>query len=353
MGQGVEEGVVGGDADAHADAVGVRDAVEEGDATATVGVPSAVAFTVGVTDWEALPVKTVVRVFTAEVDAVPVFPPPAPLKEAVPTPEADTVPDAPPPPLGVTVLDAVEDTVADTVLAATVADTLPVAVMVTVAVPETVPGAPAGPTVRVMDTEGVEDSDARPLPDVEGDAEAVAVMVGVPDVDGDAEAVAQAEKVLPAVAVSGLEGEAKAVKVPCAARASPGPLGLPVAEEVPETSEERLPRAELLSDGEPEGVREPSGERLTVGDAEGLWLRDPEAQEEEEGLTVPVTVREAVGRALADVCTHAVGEGEEEALVDAEREPLGVKVPVTEEVTDHDAEAAADAVMRRVTQSGV
>lgn len=68
-----------GVADAHADAVDVRDAVEEGDATAPEGVPSTVAFTEGVTDWEALPVKTVVRVFTAEVEAVPVFPPPAPL----------------------------------------------------------------------------------------------------------------------------------------------------------------------------------------------------------------------------------------------------------------------------------
>lgn len=52
----MEEGVVLGVADAHADAVGVRDAVEEGDATAPEGVPSVVAFTEGVTDGEALPV---------------------------------------------------------------------------------------------------------------------------------------------------------------------------------------------------------------------------------------------------------------------------------------------------------
>ena len=58
-------------------------------------------------------------------------------------------------------------------------------------------------------------------------------------------------------------------------------------------------------------------------------------------------------RALAEVCTQAVGVGETDALTDRERESLGVKVPVTEEVTDHDAETAAEAVMRRVTRAGV
>jgi hypothetical protein len=55
-------------------AVGVRDDVEEGEGGAPEGVPSAVAFTVGVTDCDAVPVATTVRVFAAEVDAVPVLP---------------------------------------------------------------------------------------------------------------------------------------------------------------------------------------------------------------------------------------------------------------------------------------
>jgi hypothetical protein len=251
----------------------------------------------------------------------------------------------------VTVVDAVDDTVADTVLAATVDDTVPVAVMVTVAVPEIEPA--AGPSVRVTDTEGVDDSDTRPLPDAEGDAEAVPVIVGVPEVEGDVEAVEHEEAVEHAVGVSGLEAEMAALHVPCAARASPGPLGLEEVEEVPDDTGERLPAPEALFEGDPEGVREPSGERLTVGDAEGLWLREPEEHELAEGLCVPDTVSVEELRAVADKARQAVGDGDIEMLAEAERELLGVKEPVKEEDTDHDGEVAAEGVMRRVTQSGV
>jgi len=249
------------------------------------------------------------------------------------------------------VVDAVEDTVAEPLFAPTVGDTEPVAVIVTVAVPVPLPA--AGPSVFVTDTEGVEDIDARPLPEEEGDAVSVLVMVGVADAEGDAEAVVQVVAVVHEVCVNGLESETAAVRVPCAARASPGPLGLGVPEDVKDAKAERLPAAEALSEGEPVGVREPSAERLTVGDVEGLWMRDPEAHEVEEGLSVPDCECVTLARALAEVCTQAVGVGETDALADREREPLGVKVPVTEEVTDHDAETAAEAVMRRVTQSGV
>jgi hypothetical protein len=96
-GEGVEDGLEKGVAEPQEVAVGVRDAVDEGDAGATEGVPSVVALTVGVTEWEEEPVKSTVRLFIADAEAVPVLPPPTPLKDAVPGPEGDTVPDTPPP----------------------------------------------------------------------------------------------------------------------------------------------------------------------------------------------------------------------------------------------------------------
>jgi hypothetical protein len=260
--------------------------------------------------------------------------------------------ESPPAPiLGVTVVDAVGDSVEERVTAPTVGDTVLVAVTVTVGVPVALPA--AGPSVFVLDTEGVEVREGRPLPEEEGDADAVPVTVGVPVVEGDVEEDPQLVAVLQLVGVSWLDPEMAAERVPCAARASPGPLGLPVAEDVPEGALERLLAEEALREGEAEAVREPSGERLTVGDAEGLWPRDPDAQELEDGLIVTVTVCVAELRTEAEEAMHAVGDGEAEAFADAEREPLGVKVPVTVEDTDHDADATEEGVMRRVTQSGV
>lgn len=96
-GEGVEDGVEKGVAEPQEVAVDVRDAVDEGDAGAPEGVPSVEALTVGVTEWEEEPVKSTVRLFIADAEAVPVLPPPTPLKDAVPGPEGDTVPDTPPP----------------------------------------------------------------------------------------------------------------------------------------------------------------------------------------------------------------------------------------------------------------
>jgi hypothetical protein len=179
-----------------------------------------------------------------------------------------------------------------------------------------------------------------PLPEAQGEAEAVAnevalkealpVVEGVPHCDAEAEA----------------QGEAEAVAFAVALRRG---------EELPVTHAVGVPlrRGEAVTEGEAEGNAERHAERLPLGDAVSLRERPPEGDSDAHRDTVPDTEGDRVSRgetevvveALPQALNVALREGEPLPLAqrDAEGEPEGERPPLRVGASLREAEGEREA----------